>query len=235
MATSSEADKTLLLLLMRGVSLAYIPGYNWTDDDEQERECSKAEADFLQWFISNWGHSDIEFMLLCYGHFLCSRYNQERFYIMERLKVSITRHYGSVSIEMGIEADHEIATPAARKAAYDSLVSIVNAEHDRLSAGGSMPQASVPIGNEGGGKKTTVTVACTRMNVEVKNGKRYYKVRCGEWQQHGVNYWPETMRLNGVDPTKIPLEGYTLDGYLADVEIEDGKAKRVLKVYKAHG
>jgi len=154
---------------------------------------------------------------------------------MERLKVSITRHYGSVSIEMGIEADHEIATPAARKAAYDSLVSIVNAEHDRLSAGGSMPQASVPIGNEGGGKKTTVTVACTRMNVEVKNGKRYYKVRCGEWQQHGVNYWPETMRLNGVDPTKIPLEGYTLDGYLADVEIEDGKAKRVLKVYKAHG
>lgn len=235
MATSASADKTLLYLLMRGVSLAYIPVYSLASEWEQEAEYELAEGSFLDWFLSNWGYSDVEFMLLCYGYFLCSRYNQERFYTMERLKVSITRHYGSVSVEMGLESDFEISSPAARKAAYDTLISAVNSEHDRLSAGGSIPQSSGGISSSGGGGREVLTVACTRMTVEMKSGKRYYKVQCGEWQQHGVNYWPETMRLNGVDPTKIPDVGYSLDGYMADVEMVDGKAKRVLKVYKANG
>lgn len=67
--------------------------------------------------------------------------------------------------------------------------------------------------------------------VTMKDGKRYFKVKGGEYSEHGINFWPEHMKANGIVPGLIPDSGHTCKpGTTMVVEMVEGKPKRVLRL-----
>lgn len=80
----------------------------------------------------------------------------------------------------------------------------------------------------------TRIIAVTCISVTMKDGKKYYKVKGGEYSEHGINFWPEHMKACGIDPRAIPDDGYKFkEATNATVEFVNGKPKRVLKLEKA--
>ena len=81
---------------------------------------------------------------------------------------------------------------------------------------------------------TTERIIATRIDVTMKGGKRLYKVKGGRYSEHGINFFPEHMKANGINPKMIPDEGYTFKGETwMIVEFEGGQPKRVIKLEKA--
>jgi len=81
---------------------------------------------------------------------------------------------------------------------------------------------------------STVVVPAEEIAVEMKDGKRRYRVKCGQWMKHGVDFYPEHMKACGIDPRAIPDDGYKpRAGTMAHVQLEGGVAKRVLKLVAA--
>lgn len=93
-----------------------------------------------------------------------------------------------------------------------------------------------PQGNGGQIIPTTTTekIIATRIDVTMKDGKRLWKVKGGRFSEHGINFYPEHMKQNGIDPKAIPDEGYAFkqETWMI-VEFEGGQAKRVIKLEKA--
>lgn len=80
-------------------------------------------------------------------------------------------------------------------------------------------------------RSNEVEVIGDEIRVTMDKGKRYYRVICGEWREHGVQFWPEHMKQNGIDPKQIPDEGYKFRAPCkVIVQTVDGKPKRVLKI-----
>lgn len=80
---------------------------------------------------------------------------------------------------------------------------------------------------------TTERIIATGISVTMKDGKRLWKVKGGRFSEHGVNFYPEHMKQNGIDPKAIPDEGYTFKQETwMTVEFEGGQAKRVIKIEK---
>jgi hypothetical protein len=76
-----------------------------------------------------------------------------------------------------------------------------------------------------------MVVPASEICVTMKDGKRYFKVKGGEYSEHGINFWPEHMKANGIDPKLIPDSGHTCKpGTTMVVEMVEGKPKRVLRL-----
>lgn len=183
-----------------------------TNVDEMELSMDEAIKQFQEWLLSNYvrpGMAETEY-----------------------LQVSIERTVGNEKVTLSLGAHFAIGSGAGRSVSYDRLTDAINIEFDRYIRDRLPKQNQVANIGQGNGATNVITVDCERLDVEVKSGKRYFKVKCGQWTQHGVNYWPETIKAAGVNPSQIPLEGYELVGYKADIEMIGDKPKRVLKLYK---
>lgn len=79
---------------------------------------------------------------------------------------------------------------------------------------------------------TLLTVPATEIRVKMEKGKRMWSVICGTWQEYGVPFYPEHMKACGINPHLIPDEGYKFkkENTRAVVQMENGKAKRVIKI-----
>ena len=72
-----------------------------------------------------------------------------------------------------------------------------------------------------------------QMMAMVNDGKAYWKVKGGKFQKFGVTIWPETLLASGFDPDEMnPLKPIDLSGYTAQYLVEEGKAKKVVKLIK---
>jgi hypothetical protein len=54
---------------------------------------------------------------------------------------------------------------------------------------------------------TQNTIIVERLDVDVKAGKKFFVVKGGKYQKHGIRIWPETLKHAGIDPEAIPLAG----------------------------
>lgn len=72
-----------------------------------------------------------------------------------------------------------------------------------------------------------------QMTAMVNDGKVYWKVRGGKFQKFGVNIWPEVLEQAGFDPDEMnPVKSIDLSGYTAQYLVEEGKAKKIVKLIK---
>jgi len=150
----------------------------------------------------------------------------------EFLQVTVTRGIGNEQVAITLGSGFAIHSGAGRSVGYDRLFSAINIEFDRYIRDRLPQQNGDPDIGMFKGNTTEKWVDVTRLDVEVKSGKRYFKVKCGQWQQHGVNYWPETMKAHGRVPANIPLEGIDLAGYKALVQMEGENPKRIVQLIK---
>jgi hypothetical protein len=132
------------------------------------------------------------------------------------IEVSITRHYGSISVTLGARVTCEVTTPHAMTRAYDETVDSLIREHRRQAERlrGVSGETSKPTGTAGGTEGagvnpsqeidgTTEMIAVEVIEVELKDEKRYYKVRGGRWTKHGVRLWiSDPLTVAGVKDIK---------------------------------
>lgn len=89
---------------------------------------------------------------------------------------------------------------------------------------------------KGVGAQTAVSVAggfpADELTATVNDGKRYWKVRGGQFAKFGVTVWPETLKAAGFDPDALdPMKPVSLAGWTAWYVVnEEGKAQKVTRL-----
>lgn len=143
------------------------------------------------------------------------------------LKVTLVRNYGpvgSIQIELHSEQSFDVNKGLIE---FDQLTEAAQRMADHYTEH-HVPKLKptehrAPV-------VTTVEVGADRMYVTMDKGKKYLKVICGQWTEHGVNMWPEAMKACGIRFEQIPEDGHKFkEGTKAVVEMEDGKPRRVVK------
>lgn len=142
------------------------------------------------------------------------------------IKCSIRRYYGAESVEFGAEITIDLTDPHQKRAAYTKLYQSMDEVHKHYAAE-LLPKA--PNTNPKKDDKTTDEfeyIECGRLIVETKDSKRYYKIKGGKYNAHGVRIWDEVLTKNGF--TDIPLEGLDMSGWTAKVQRKDGKPSHIV-------
>ena len=162
------------------------------------------------------------------------------------ISVSITRHYGPLSITLGADVTCEIAHEHSYQRAFNEITDTLIAEHkrqaDRLkptegrregppSTGNKMTQPSADRGASP--SETTRKFPAEFVESEEKSGKRYYKVAGGDFVKYGVRIWPddeEVMLDFGHNPwTKLPTGRHPLpEGWEAVASMAGRKPVKVI-------
>lgn len=128
----------------------------------------------------------------------------------KRVDVSfkLGRNYGNEYVEFGLTDVSQPGQPAM-KAAADRLIKTVLSEHDDYSARFLARVIGQPVSN-GERKQQPSSVMVDEGNiidVEWKQGKKLFSIRCGRWQKFGVRIWPEVLKEAGIEPDALPPEG----------------------------
>lgn len=155
--------------------------------------------------------------------------------VQEYLSVSIERQYGREKVTFTLGAHFDINSGAGRTANYDRLVDAINIEHmryarDRAQNGTSDQNPA----SDSSAHPGEIRVQADRLVVEVKDGKRMYKVKAGQFTRFGVPFYNEHIKASGVNPEEIPDSGYDLKNYDAVIQMNGEKPVRVVRLIKHH-
>lgn len=121
-----------------------------------------------------------------------------------KVKVSITRHYGSVSVELGAEMDIFATNPEHLSNAYSDLYDHVINEHKtmaaRLASAARPPAGESSAGTDSKTKnhETPAEIAVDFLTVDFKQNKRYYLVKGGIFSKFGVRLWLDPKVIEAV-------------------------------------
>ncbi len=149
------------------------------------------------------------------------------------VSMKISKHYGGVTIELGISSQFTIQSARALSAAFDTLAADLKAQFEAqerlLLPTLTPPQQQAASSRQQPAGGYTITFVGDTLDKEVKGGKEYFKVRGGQYSRHGVRVWPEVLKAAGIDPASVPADGMPL-GRTCEVEIADGKIRKVTKI-----
>ena len=162
------------------------------------------------------------------------------------ITVTITRHYGPLSITLGADVTCEIAHEASYQRAFNEITDTLLAGHkrqaDRLkptdakrtgppSSGNHQSKPSPDRGAEP--SQTVRKFPAEFVDIEEKSGKRYYKIAGGDFVRYGVRIWPEdedVMSDFGVEPWRhLPTGRHPLpEGWIALASMAGRKPVKVI-------
>lgn len=154
------------------------------------------------------------------------------------LGVTMTRHYGSVSLTLEMSYSAVIQSKEDVEARYDKIAYTLQQEHDRLQ-GSIAKDETVKVTQQHAHKSTSEPVIRTYPVTAVKphdfDGKPGGKVYAGHWQKWGVSMYPEmwvtsefAMELGGKDKREVT-------DVFADIEMIGEQPKRVHRLYRQSG
>lgn len=69
-----------------------------------------------------------------------------------------------------------------------------------------------------------------RIGVDMKDGKKSFKVYGGRWQKFGVAIYPEVLKAAFPDREGIPPEGLPLNGRKCHAIMKDGKPVKIIRI-----
>lgn len=148
-----------------------------------------------------------------------------------KVTVTLSKNFGAVGT-LTISTDAEGVPMDTSLVTFDQLTEQINKmfEHYVTTYGVKMRVDNlVP-------DVKTVWMQMDSIGVTMKDGKRYYRVKGGQYSEHGIPFYPEHMMKCGFAPTDIPDEGYTFKGATdAEIEFSGDKPKRVLGLRKHVG
>lgn len=150
--------------------------------------------------------------------------------LLKTFSATITKSYGDMSVSFGYSAEFKAAKDADVAAAYRFVMTAIHQQFAAFEAGElahikAPSRAPVDTGLlddefEGG---------C--IEVEVKGGKRYYKLKGGRFAKYGVRIWPETLADAGIDHSQLENGDNPITPRKAKISIgRDGKPEKVIKL-----
>lgn len=142
------------------------------------------------------------------------------------LKVRMSRNYGTTTVEFELSAaDVEIDGQSIQADLLTSkiIANFAHFEEQTLKQLGKSAKPAVEY-NE-------LKVPATKLYYQLKEGKRSYRVACGQWSKFGVSIYPEVMEKCNINPKEIPEDGHEFPkGTFAIVQLENGEPKRVINL-----
>lgn len=148
---------------------------------------------------------------------------------MVKVTFSLTKHYGSASVTLGLESQVEAASGADLLKEWEKLQALVHREHEQyeqahLQELRSSAEAAFkrPVGGD--------PIECLRISVKVENGKYLYRAHGGNYKKFGVPLYPEAMEGAGLAPEDIPLEGLETPGATMIVDVIGNRPVRVARL-----
>lgn len=146
-----------------------------------------------------------------------------------KFMVTRKRDLGAGHGEIMFSMEHE---PVSRDTLAVAFMNTVNQVDDMIAAYMEAHGIKADMGAHGYDVTEEKHLA-TGISVTMKDGKRYYKVKCGTWQEHGVAFYPEHMKASGINPALIEDTGYEFKGPTnAIVQMVKGQPKRVIRLEK---
>jgi hypothetical protein len=229
----NSADREQWSKGIKAIASAMLPDMPDPDSEQGEDMLLDLETLFMGGSSINEKVLSVEEGLRQFQLFLLHNYVRPGMASTEYLEVAITRTLGADTVTYKLGCQFDINSGAGRTACYDRLVDAINIELDRYARdrAGGVKSASSGAGTSNG-NRNVITIPAIRLNVDVKQGKKYFKVTAGEWQEFGVNFWPEDIKRAGVDPDSIPLEGWDLSKFDAEILMNGEKPKKVIRLIR---
>lgn len=150
-----------------------------------------------------------------------------------KIEVSVTRRYGVEDVTFAISYVAAVASRRELDIQYKWAEDEMHHQHERFSAD-TLPKVKAPsesLTNDGAGE----WYPANEIVVEVKNGKRYYAVKGGKYEKHGVRVWDEVLKFHQLLTTMQENDRLALgDGWQMEVGQGD-KGLKVMRLRKVDG
>lgn len=145
----------------------------------------------------------------------------------EEISVKITRNFGAVTIEVGHSAAYEIDGREKRNGVYQSVMAMLQKQIEEFSRDGLNAPAPAPLI----GDIRTEILSDGKLEGRIEKGKLLVKWVGGKYSKYGVPVYDEVFEHLDFAPNEYTSQdGIDLKGWTAEIEVENGKAKRVSKL-----
>lgn len=165
------------------------------------------------------------------------------------IRVSITRHYGNISVELGADVLCQIGSDAARQRAYDEIFDTLINDHRRQaermrpvatmsgkpSADGELGMNAASAPRQDADEHSKV-INITGISVEINKGARRYKVHGGAYNKFGVRIFPSDEAVVSAVPVidwqnlSVEKVNPVTSGIRALLSMASGKPVKVLQL-----
>lgn len=230
----NNVDRDNWIVGTNTVAKAVLPINQMGDANGADAVLHQLRTDFVEYSSLSQKEITVESAIREFQLWLVQHHVKQHMAETEYLSVSIERNFGAEKVTFSIGAQFEITSGGARSASYDKLTDIVMQEFYRYARDRAPKYQGDGAGGQPRSSGNTITIPAESLVVDMKDGKKYYKVKAGQWQEHGVNYWPEDIKRGGVDPASIPLSGYPLTDYDVEILMDGDKPKKVIRLIR-HG
>lgn len=127
---------------------------------------------------------------------------------------------GGLAKQVGKSAYETPAAPLPQPTPIDQIIT----EQANLPFPTEEPNQPKPTGN---------TFMAEHLAVNIANGKKYFKVKGGQWSKYGVTVWDEVLVKAGIPTGKLEAQEYNLKDYKATYVLKaDGKPDKVILLEK---
>lgn len=153
----------------------------------------------------------------------------------EYLEINVQYDYGTPGgiVTWKLGSHFRVSSPNDRLSAQNSLFQAIYAlksDWERTSMQRPQNAPSEPRKEA----DTVLTRACTKLVIDMKDGKKSFKIKGGEWEKFGVRVFPEVLKAAKIKPDEIPLEGMDMEGWDMFILMKpDGNPDKVTML--AHG
>jgi len=151
----------------------------------------------------------------------------------EYIELSVQLDYGQNGgiITWKIGSQFEVSSPNDRYNAQHSLYQSIGQLRDEfgrktmLRVRGDIPTQTEQV-------STKDVIECSRLIVDVKDGKPAYKIKGGKWEKFGVRVFPEVLKTAKIDIDAIPLSGIDMSGWQMEIMMKGSQPDKVTRLVK---
>lgn len=146
------------------------------------------------------------------------------------IKVELTRHYGTISVTLGMSRYYNVHTPGQLTQAVEILTRQVEHAHRDFINTRSPGNAQQAAQSPNSATSANVVVEPIASILLTHDGKTYLpKAKGGQFMEWGVPIYEEVLRAAGLTNESFEMGENARTGFM-HVQLVNGKAKRVIKL-----
>lgn len=146
---------------------------------------------------------------------------------IETVKLSITQHYGKVSITIGLEDSFVVSSPSDRHAALAHLRALIDEAHIEQQRTIHMAVTNQPRSAVAGGE---IVIQVTGIRKSNERGKDILRVLGDKYSQHGVPLYNEVAERAGINIGQLAYGDNRFDGKAVVLLRENGNPQKVVSI-----
>lgn len=146
------------------------------------------------------------------------------------VSVTVTRHYGDMSISYGLEANYFIQHYGTLALAYKELREVVEAQHDLAAQNRPALMPASQLQEQMASGTRYMDILCTHVRKEFVDGKYRIRLIGGEFTKHGVAVYDEYMSSLLIDPDALEMGDTAYEKKVRIQLDQKGNPKRAIEI-----